>query len=57
MPSRRQPDPATDRLATLTPSLRALAERGVPILNFQPIQASLEGAFWRLAKSAKSRAA
>ena len=30
MPSRRQPDPATDRLATLTPSLRALAERGVP---------------------------
>jgi len=30
MPSRRQPAPSTDRLATLTPSLRALAERGVP---------------------------
>ena len=37
--------------------VRALAEHGVPILNFQPIQASLEGAFWRLAQPAKSRAA
>jgi ABC-2 type transport system ATP-binding protein len=30
--------------------VRALAELGVPILNFQPIQASLEGAFWQLAE-------
>jgi ABC-2 type transport system ATP-binding protein len=37
--------------------VRALAEHSVPILNFQPIQASLEGAFWRLAQPAKSKAA
>jgi ABC-2 type transport system ATP-binding protein len=29
--------------------VRALAERGVPIFTFQPIEASLEGAFWQLA--------
>jgi ABC-2 type transport system ATP-binding protein len=37
--------------------VRALADQGVPIFNFQPIQANLESAFWRLAKPAESRAA
>ena len=40
--------------------MRALAEHGVPFFNFQPIEASLEGAFWQLAeppKAAESRAA
>ncbi len=39
--------------------VRALAEHGVPIFNFQPIEASLEGAFWQLAepRAAESRAA
>ena len=37
--------------------VRALAAQGVPIFNFQPIQANLEGAFWQLAKPAESRAA
>jgi len=37
--------------------VRALAEQGVPIFNFQPIQANLESAFWQLAKPAESRAA
>lgn len=37
--------------------VRALAEYRVPILDFQPIQASLESAFWQLAKPAEHRAA
>jgi ABC-2 type transport system ATP-binding protein len=41
--------------------IRALAEYRVPILDFQPIQAGLESAFWQLAKSpekpAENRAA
>lgn len=39
--------------------VRALAEHGVPLFNFQPIEASLESAFWQLAepKAAQSRAA
>jgi ABC-2 type transport system ATP-binding protein len=39
--------------------VRALAEHSVPIFTFQPIQASLEGAFWQLAERrvAESRAA
>jgi ABC-2 type transport system ATP-binding protein len=39
--------------------MRALAEYSVPIFTFQPIQASLEGAFWQLAEpqSMESRAA
>ena len=32
--------------------LRALSERGVPILAFTPIKADLEGAFWDLARPA-----
>jgi ABC-2 type transport system ATP-binding protein len=30
--------------------IRALAERGVPFFDFQPIEASLESAFWNLAE-------
>jgi len=30
--------------------IRVLAERGVPILAFEPIKAGLEGAFWHLAQ-------
>jgi ABC-2 type transport system ATP-binding protein len=38
--------------------VRALAEYGVPIFNFQPIHPSLEGAFWHVARPpAESRAA
>jgi ABC-2 type transport system ATP-binding protein len=37
--------------------VRALAEHRVAILNFQPIQASLESAFWQVARPAESRAA
>ena len=39
--------------------VRALAERGVPILAFEPIKPSLEGAFWHLAqpRAKESRAA
>jgi ABC-2 type transport system ATP-binding protein len=39
--------------------VRALAEHRVPIFNFQPISANLEGAFWHLAeqKTAKRKAA
>ena len=37
--------------------VRALAEHRVPILDFQPIQANLESAFWQLAKPAEHRAA
>jgi len=37
--------------------VRALAEYSVPILNFQPIQANLESAFWQLARPAESKAA
>jgi len=37
--------------------VRALAEHRVPILNFQPIQASLESAFWQVARPSESRAA
>jgi len=29
--------------------IRALAEHGVPFFNFQPIEASLESAFWSIA--------
>jgi ABC-2 type transport system ATP-binding protein len=32
--------------------MRALAERGVPLMEFQPIEAGLEGAFWDLAAEA-----
>ena len=39
--------------------IRAMAERGVPMLAFQPIKPDLEGAFWHLAekRSVESRAA
>jgi ABC-2 type transport system ATP-binding protein len=39
--------------------VRALADQGVPIFNFQPIEAGLEGAFWQLAEThvPQSRAA
>jgi ABC-2 type transport system ATP-binding protein len=39
--------------------VRALAEHGVPFFNFQPIEPSLESAFWQLAepRTTKSRAA
>lgn len=37
--------------------VRALAEHRVPILDFQPIQAGLESAFWQLAKPSEDRAA
>jgi ABC-2 type transport system ATP-binding protein len=30
--------------------IRVLAERGVPILAFEPIKPGLEGAFWHLAR-------
>jgi ABC-2 type transport system ATP-binding protein len=34
--------------------MRAMAERGLPILGFEPIQADLEGAFWSLASKRKA---
>ena len=37
--------------------VRALAQHRVPILDFQPIQAGLESAFWQLAKPSETRAA
>jgi ABC-2 type transport system ATP-binding protein len=39
--------------------VRALAEHGVPFFNFQPIEPSLESAFWQLAepRTTESRAA
>jgi len=37
--------------------VRALAQHRVPILDFQPIQAGLESAFWQLAKPSENRAA
>lgn len=39
--------------------VRALAEHGVPIFSFHPIEASLEGAFWQLTRplTVQSRAA
>jgi hypothetical protein len=39
--------------------IRALAERGVAMLAFEPIKPGLEGAFWHLAQhpSVESRAA
>jgi ABC-2 type transport system ATP-binding protein len=37
--------------------VRALAAHGVPILNFQPIQVSLESAFWQVVRPTESRAA
>jgi hypothetical protein len=37
--------------------MRALAEYGVAFFTFQPIAASLEGAFWELAKPASKRRA
>ena len=39
--------------------VRALAEHGVPIFSFHPIEASLESAFWQLARpsAVQSRAA
>ena len=37
--------------------VRALAEHRVPILDFQPIQAGLESAFWQLARPAETKAA
>jgi len=37
--------------------VRALAERNVPLLNFQPIRPGLEGAFWQLAEQRPAEAA
>jgi len=37
--------------------VRALAQHRVPILDFRPIQAGLESAFWELAKPSEIRAA
>jgi ABC-2 type transport system ATP-binding protein len=37
--------------------VRALAEHRVPILDFRPIQAGLESAFWQLARPSENRAA
>ena len=38
--------------------LRALSERSIPVMAFEPIQKNLEGAFWTLARgAADSRAA
>jgi ABC-2 type transport system ATP-binding protein len=37
--------------------VRALAEHGVPIFDFKPIQPSLDSAFWQLAKPLQGRAA
>jgi len=37
--------------------VRALAQHRVPILDFQPIQAGLESAFWQLAGPAQIKAA
>ncbi|HTX48936.1 MAG TPA: ATP-binding cassette domain-containing protein [Caulobacteraceae bacterium] len=37
--------------------LRALSERGVPVLAFTPIRADLEGAFWDLARPSAAPAA
>ncbi len=47
------------RHVTHPPLVRALADQGVPIFNFQPIEAGLEGAFWQLAEThiPQSRAA
>lgn len=37
--------------------VRALAERSVPIVAFEPIKPDLEGAFWTLAETPEARAA
>jgi ABC-2 type transport system ATP-binding protein len=37
--------------------IRALAERGVPLITFQPIKSDLEGAFWDLAHQGRNQAA